>query len=627
MKIAFLTAAVCLFASGCSAAEAPPVGSPSDAGRMPVSTDISTPVSRHRVEFKTPPSRLPSNGPSDAPLLGNGDFLAALGGRADALRFYLCKADLWELRPDGGPRALGALDVRMEGMQGADYKVTQDLLHGTTCGEFRKDGVTLRLETAVAATENLMWVKLSSEGGALRGRAGLTNLDEAPVPASIADNDGPVHIGREMYGKGRYPFDGEIADITIRKEPVAVPPGAGPSKHVGANEKTTVPRMDGGVSVGAWINIRKTGDANYILSKGEWNRAYSLGLSAGRLRWSVNGTFVHSHRPLETGKWIHVSATFDGKSMRLYIDGKPDAALGADTEARRLVERSYPAGARGIRRDTGAACALRLPGPADGTFTVEPGKPVTLVLAASGLANMPGYREDAVLRAEAATPESLAALQKSHDAWWADFWGRSSVEIADKSLEKHYYVSHYAMACASRLAHFPPALYGWTLTTGTPQWGGAYFNNYNFFAPFYGLYAGNHIEQAMPCNDAVIDALELGRDCARDEAKYEAMCWNNLRLKNAPGVLFPVSILPYGIPGAPTTWGQRSNASYACVPLASTWYATHDTTFAKRAYPFVREVATFWEHFLVLENGRYVDRNDAVLENSGRDTNPLHTLA
>jgi hypothetical protein len=29
----------------------------------------------------------------------------------------------------------------------------------------------------------------------------------------------------------------------------------------------------------------------------------------------------------------------------------------------------------------------------------------------------------------------------------------------------------------------------------------------------------------------------------------------------------------------------------------------------------------------VLENGRYVDRNDAVLENSGRDTNPLHTLA
>ena len=565
--------------------------------------------------------------------MGNGDFLVAMGGPAENLSFHLGKADLWELRPDGGPRALGRMDLDLPGMKGADYRITQDIFHAITTGAFTKDNVTLRVEAAVAATENLLWIKLSAEGGNVAGSARFADSAKKTVPASVEDDDRPVTIGREGHGGGRYYFDGEIGDVVISDKPILAVQGSQPGQSGHFDGKTTCREMKAmkmakTVNIGTWININRVGEANYIVSKGEWIHAYSLGLSGGKLRFAVNGSFIETPTALALGKWHHVGASFDGHSMKVFIDDKLVARKDDDgTAGTRFVERHYDQGTNGIVRSAGAACAMRILGEKNDNFTVSPGKPVILVVTASGHANTKDYGADAIKRAEAATTESLAASRRTHEAWWAEFRSRSFVEIPDKKLEQHYYLSHYAMASASRLPHYPPGLYGWTLSDQTPRWGGAYFLNYNFFAPFYGLYAANHVEQAMPCNDAVIDALDLGREWAKDEGRFERLCANSLKLKDAMGILLPVSILPHGVTGAPTTWGQRSNASYACVPLASTWYATYDLGFAKKAYPFVREVATFWENFLVLENGRYVDHNDAALENSGRDTNPIVAMA
>ena len=49
----------------------------------------------------------------------------------------------------------------------------QDLQQAITTGRFTQAGVTLALETGMAATENLLWIKLSAEGGTLQGRADL----------------------------------------------------------------------------------------------------------------------------------------------------------------------------------------------------------------------------------------------------------------------------------------------------------------------------------------------------------------------------------------------------------------------------------------------------------------------
>jgi len=588
-------------------------------------------VSGHKVVFTAPPGRIPSNGPTDAPLLGNGDLLAAFGGPPEALQFHLSKADLWEIRPDAGPRGLGRMDLAFPAMKGASYRVDQDLLHGTTTGSFGKNGVTLTVASAVAATDNILWVTLSATGGDVKGSALLKNAGQAGAPEAVVDNDRPVTIGKEGYGGGRYYFDGEIADVVVSPSPPAPAATGRPTAITAFDGKTTsrelvVPKMSKSVNAGAWIKINRTGEANYIVSKGEWNTTYSLGLSGGLLRWSINGTFIQTEKPLETGKWMHVAGTFDSGAMRLFINGKLVSEKMAQEKSSgvQVIERSY---VKGVERPTGAACALRALIGEAGDFTISPGKPVTLILSASGLANTGDYRAAAIKRATETTPASFSSLTRAHAAWWADFWGKSFVEIPDKALEQRYYLSHYCMASCSRLRHFPPALYGWTLSEQTPMWGGAYFLNYNFYAPFYGLYAANHMEQAMPANDAIIDSLELGRAWCEDEGRYERMCGNSLKIKGGKGILLPVSILPYGVTGAPTTWGQRSNASYCCVPISSTWHSTYDLNFARQAYPFVRATADFWEYHLVLENGRYVDKDDAALENSGRDTNPIVSLA
>jgi hypothetical protein len=43
-------------------------------------------------------------------------------------------------------------------------------------------------------------------------------------------------------------------------------------------------------------------------------------------------------------------------------------------------------------------------------------------------------------------------------------------------------------------------------------------------------------------------------------------------------------------------------------------------------YPFLREVADFWEDYLKLDSGRYVIYNDSIHEGSGADMNPLLSL-
>lgn len=455
---------------------------------MPASSAGAAIAAKYAVVYTDPPrkshqftlSRLMLSY-TDEPLLGNGDLRVAMGGEPDRLRFTLTKADLWELRNkrknprlvrNSEPRLLGWWELIVPALEGASYRVSQDLCGAVTTGVFTRNGAILTVETAVAATENTQWLRISAKGGTFTGEARLFSHDAQPAPS----------------------------DSTLQ-----------------------------------------------ILER------------------------------------------------RIDTD---------------------------VLQPTAAACALRVLGHTGCAFSVTPGQPVLVLVAVSGLANTPDYRPDAVKRAGQATAESVATTQAAHSRWWADFWARSFIEISDKVLEKHYYLSNYTLASASRLAHFPPGLYGW-LTTDEAIWGGTNYNNYNGFAPYYGLYAGNHVEQAMPCNDYVIDYLDTGRLWCKDECGFDT------------GVVMPASSGPLGFSGTGTTWRQRSNASYACIPLASTWYATYDVEFARRAYPFVREVTNFWEQWLKLENGRYVDHHDAVLEECERpdendlsqDVNPIQSLA
>lgn len=98
---------------------------------------------------------------------------------------------------------------------------------------------------------------------------------------------------------------------------------------------------------------------------------------------------------------------------------------------------------------------------------------------------------------------------------------------------KAYYQGLYTMGACSRDKIFPPALFGW-VTTDKPSWNGDYHLNYNFYAPFYGLYSANRIEQANGQETPLLDFMNRGR-------------WYAQRVTGTRGILYPIGIGPIGI--------------------------------------------------------------------------------
>ena len=173
------------------------------------------------------------------------------------------------------------------------------------------------------------------------------------------------NVGRELHGGGRWYFDGEMADVVVTNAVLSGKATGQPAKAERFDGKTTwrelaVPKMDKTVSVAAWIKIAGTSqEANYIVSKGEWNQAYSLGLSNGRLRWAINGTFVQTEQPLENGQVAvcgrHVRWPADVRVCGRRAEGQPGRRRGGrrvGSRARRTtLPGRWPRGGGGVAGD------------------------------------------------------------------------------------------------------------------------------------------------------------------------------------------------------------------------------------------------------------------------------------
>ncbi|MBX3256438.1 MAG: hypothetical protein KF862_20040 [Chitinophagaceae bacterium] len=224
---------------------------------------------------------------------------------------------------------------------------------------------------------------------------------------------------------------------------------------------------------------------------------------------------------------------------------------------------------------------------------------------------------------------AVASLLTQHNTWWKSYWNKSSVTIEDTVLMKAYYQGLYTMAACSRDPKFPPGIFGWT-STDDPAWNGNYHLNYNFQAPFYGLYAANRLQQGEPQDAPLMDFMARGE-------------WYAKNVTGARGILFPVGIGPLGIEVTRNFavggyqkkedieqeglfYGQRSNAAYGLINMAQYWRCTYDEKYGKKIYPYALAVVNFWEDYLKYENGRYVIYGDAIHEGSGKDKNPILSL-
>ena len=269
------------------------------------------------------------------------------------------------------------------------------------------------------------------------------------------------------------------------------------------------------------------------------------------------------------------------------------------------------------------AVALKNLNSDDNTVELKPGNSMVIAVAIQSKFKNEEPLKLVLNKVNSIDETTFKTLKEQHNKWWKAYWEKSSVDIQDSILMKAYYQGLYTMAACSRDPKFPPGIFGWT-TTDKPAWNGDYHLNYNFQAPFYSMYAANHLEQGEPHDAPLLDFIPRGE-------------WYARNVTNTRGILYPVGIGPLGIEVTRNFpryekergglfFGQRSNAAYGLINMAQHWRCTYDLMYGKKIYPYALAVADFWEDYLKFENGRYVIYGDAIHEGSGKDKNPILSL-
>lgn len=277
---------------------------------------------------------------------------------------------------------------------------------------------------------------------------------------------------------------------------------------------------------------------------------------------------------------------------------------------------------------TGVSVALKIVNYQNNTIVLQSGKKILIALVIESKFKNKEPLGYVLGRIKKISKNSVATIMQQHNKWWDAYWDKSGVKVEDSVLMKAYYQGLYTMAACSRNEKFPPGIFGWT-TTDNPAWNGDYHLNYNFQAPFYGLYAANRLEQGVPHDAPLIDFMPRGE-------------WYAKNVTNTRGILFPVGIGPMGIEVTRRSaiadqknpnieregliFGQRSNAAYGLLNMAQQWRCTYDEKYGEKIYPYALAVVNFWEDYLKFENGRYVIYGDAIHEGSGKDKNPILSL-
>ncbi|HWQ52448.1 MAG TPA: glycoside hydrolase N-terminal domain-containing protein [Bryobacteraceae bacterium] len=214
---------------------------------------------------------------------------------------------------------------------------------------------------------------------------------------------------------------------------------------------------------------------------------------------------------------------------------------------------------------------------------------------------------DPLDRAEKRVKQALAAgfdtMLRSHRQWWLGFWGKSSLRVPNRAIERQWYLDTYKFGAASRRGAPPITLQAvWTADTGkTPPWKGDYHHDLNTQLSYWPCYSGNRLEDGL----AYLDWLWKTRNTAFDWTK---------RFFGLPGLNVPMTADLAGqqIGG----WRQYTHSATTAAWLAHHFYLhwkySADREFLRdRAYPYLRDAATFIEAFTA--------KKDA----SGKRTHPL----
>lgn len=194
-------------------------------------------------------------------------------------------------------------------------------------------------------------------------------------------------------------------------------------------------------------------------------------------------------------------------------------------------------------------------------------------------------RPDALAILEAAMTTGVRLLERSHLAWWRNYWRKGRISLPDTRIERLWYLEMYKLGATARENTPPISLQGvWTADEqGLPPWRGDYHHDLNTQLSYWPVHTAGRREQSLGFAKWLLKWLPSFQAFARD-------------FYDAPGANVPCSM---GLSGAIVRgWSQyvysRTNAAWLIQHLWWHYRYTMDREFLKStAYPFMREITRF----------------------------------
>ena len=259
------------------------------------------------------------------------------------------------------------------------------------------------------------------------------------------------------------------------------------------------------------------------------------------------------------------------------------------------------------------------------TFTLEPGKRIYVITAVHSGKNITDHITESITLAEKQNDNTIGLLHDAHLKWWKNYWLKSFVRTYDTLLEKFYYGALYEAACCYREGSICPGLFGAWVTTDKPNWDGNYTLSYNHQSTVVGFASSNRPELLLPYIQQRYDWEAEGRKRAQrgDINFITGNRWGSKFKDGIFGILEPITQAPWGNSASGDLYmGMLSGAVWAALPI--TWYCnyTQDEDYLEKiAYPYLKEIADFWEAYLVKEDGKWIIKYAAFQEWKSNDNN------
>lgn len=192
---------------------------------------------------------------------------------------------------------------------------------------------------------------------------------------------------------------------------------------------------------------------------------------------------------------------------------------------------------------------------------------------------------------ETSYTQSLVA----HVAWWKNYWQQSSITIPDSILEKQWYLDMYKFGSASRKGAPPISLQAvWSADNGqTPPWRGDFHHDLNTQMSYWPGYVANHLEESAVFTDWLWTIKPTAEAFTRRFFGVNGL--------NVPGV---TTLTGEALGGWSAYSHSPSTAGWLAYHFYLQWkYSQNKDFLQNKAYPWVKEVARYFENISVIDNG------------------------